>query len=522
MASHLDLRESIPPDGIYIGSATVGFRAPDGDLSGPAKLFLSPSGHIRIEVEIEHFNIPPEYRGMAMAFLSAESPKLDEKGRTVFGLGETRSTASIEVRTNYGLFRGGRALLGSSHFDLMGNSNSSITIVPTDLEFAPSIGQPAHTWCLPLFGKVDSFHGAETASSLPHREPYLSFHADGMPCGLRILHGQKDNAPEFSAFAFGLVANKPTNTVTDIQELLPAGLLTVLSFAAGSDIHAPWVDLRTADGRLRGRFHLRMGMNREPDNSPALSRLDSTGPGSGLGAFLNCYFSLPLHDRLSLIPPLNLIRSGAPGSSGTVDATIADLVKALDALCKIHKLTHQKLLPRLNARNAAEAEKIVAGAREALKYLRRQSQLNSELDQLPVLDKIVSKQANVVTEERDFGLAVSDLLKKFGLFDADAMGSYYRSIGSDVTWEGLLSFVRGQVIHSAAIPMQSSRGLLAWFEFARHLHDICKRIILKQTGYCGTYAASNVIFSGQYQLDRVTANSTPRQLGYTVPPAPHR
>jgi hypothetical protein len=78
------------------------------------------------------------------------------------------------------------------------------------------------------------------------------------------------------------------------------------------------------------------------------------------------------------------------------------------------------------------------------------------------------------------------------------------------------------VIHSAAIPMRSSGGLLVWFEFARHLHDICKRIILKQSEYCGTYAASNVIFGGKYQLDRVKADSTPRQLGCTVPPAPHR
>jgi hypothetical protein len=97
----------------------------------------------------------------------------------------------------------------------------------------------------------------------------------------------------------------------------------------------------------------------------------------------------------------------------------------------------------LDARNAAETEKIVDAARDALKCLRKQSQLNSELDQLAVLGEIISKQANIATEERDFGPAVSDLLKKFGLFDSDAMGNYYRSVGSDVSWEGLLSFVRG-------------------------------------------------------------------------------
>jgi hypothetical protein len=249
-------------------------------------------------------------------------------------------------------------------------------------------------------------------------------------------------------------------------------------------------------------------MNTRRDNSPAFTRYDSTRPGSGLGAFLNSYYSLPLQERVSLISPLNLVRSGEPGNDATVDETIADLVKALDALCKIYGLTYQRLLPRLNPRNAVETKQILEAAHEGLKRLQKQSHLNSELNQLAALDRIISKHANATTEDRDFGLGVSDLLKKFTLYDSDVMNSYYRGVGSHLTWEGLLSYTRGQVIHSAAIPMKSSGGLLAWFEFARHLHDICKKILLKQTGYRGTYAASNVMFTGQYEIDR--GSSEPR------------
>ena len=94
---------------------------------------------------------------------------------------------------------------------------------------------------------------------------------------------------------------------------------------------------------LRHRFHLRLGMNKRRDNSPAFTRYDSTSPGSVVGAFLNSCYSLPLQERVSLISLLNLVGSGAPGNDAKVDETIAGLLKALDALCRIHGLTHQRL-----------------------------------------------------------------------------------------------------------------------------------------------------------------------------------
>jgi hypothetical protein len=45
----------------------------------------------------------------------------------------------------------------------------------------------------------------------------------------------------------------------------------------------------------------------------------------GPGAFLNSCYSLPLQERVSLISPLNLVGSGAPGNDAKVDETIAGL-----------------------------------------------------------------------------------------------------------------------------------------------------------------------------------------------------
>lgn len=112
-----------------------------------------------------------------------------------------------------------------------------------------------------------------------------------------------------------------------------------------------------------------------------------------------------------------------------------------------------------------------------------------------MIDKIISRQANVAGDELDFGITVSALLRKFGFHDMVAMNSYYSQLPNDVTWEGLLSSVRGQVIHSGAIHMNGRAELLAWFEFTRHLHDICKRVVLREIGYKGTYSASNIPYA---------------------------
>lgn len=106
-----------------------------------------------------------------------------------------------------------------------------------------------------------------------------------------------------------------------------------------------------------------------------------------------------------------------------------------------------------------------------------------------MLDRIRSRQANVGSRDRHFDIALANLLEHFALYDATVMNSYYAQLPGPATWEGLLSTARGQVIHSGAIHIDTTGGLARWFELARHLHDLCKRLILREVGYRGTYAA---------------------------------
>jgi hypothetical protein len=229
------------------------------------------------------------------------------------------------------------------------------------------------------------------------------------------------------------------------------------------------------------------------------------------------FFQLPQQQRRSMTPTLSLVRRGAPGSA-TVDESVTNVIKALDATCERQGLSRFNLAASLDAVTSQAVSLILTEAREKIRKLRRQCKDDGKVDQLAILDKIISRQANSATDELDFGIAVSGLLRKFCLADGQVMESYYSGLPLEATWEGLLSFIRGEVVHSGAIHVENRAEVISWFELARHLHDICKRVILREVGYKGTYSPSNVLHTGTYAVDRISASTTIAQLGYTVPP----
>ena len=131
----------------------------------------------------------------------------------------------------------------------------------------------------------------------------------------------------------------------------------------------------------------------------------------------------------------------------------------------------------------------------------------------------MSKVANAATASRDFGIAVKDLLKHLNLRDAEVLDNYYLgSTQQGTSWAGILSAVRGEVIHKGFLEIKDRRTLRSWFEFARHLHDLCKRIVFREVNYNGVYQASTNPWRGEYSVDRVTPTTGVRDLGFSEPP----
>lgn len=513
------MAELVPEDGTYKGPARMLFQDPEGSVDGQATISLSADGHATVRIDVERYSIPAEYHNLLMAFLQGSKPEQAGGVRTTFHIVEANRFGSLEVTTAEGTFRADRALVGSSEFRPFGGEDEWFEAVPYGLELRAAETDPEEIWCAPLSGSLGEFEHCPNACFLDGRRPYVHFRADGLECGLFIFgSGDAVRADRnFSGAVFGIVGSRQANSPDEVSALIPWGLFAALSFASGCDIQVPWIELRGRNGELHRRLHLRYGGTNSEDGFPTFSRFDSARANSGIAEFLRLFLSLPEKTRRAITPTMSLVRHGAPGCA-TVDESITDLIKALDATCKRQGFGRVNLRKSLDGTTAQDVDAILGEAREKLRKLRQQCKVNGKLDELAVLDKIVSRQANVASDELDFGIAAGELLRKFGLRDGEAMEKHYSTLSPDATWEGLLSFIRGEVVHSGAIHVEDRAEIVSWFELARHLHDICKRVILREIGYSGTYSASNVQFRGTYALDRITASTTPAQLGYTVPP----
>lgn len=511
------LFQELHDNGSYSGPCRVAFDDPVGDITGNATVRVASASRAVAEISIDGFRSPPEYDNNLMAFLNGSPPK--RKGeRVVVSIpapSDERRITSLIVETESGTFTATSGLLANPFF-----GGQTFALILNDLVLSRRTDAVARYWLMPLQGPFAEFHRPWSAP--PHvlaldDEGYISFSADGHACGVQIFG--KEKSPKhalatYDAVAFGELCGS-TDTLEGIWAALPKGLQNALSFSIGADVMAPWIELRAEDGQLISRFFRRVGRRLTEDGFGAFSPINEFKPDSGLAAFLKAFFSAPAEKRESLIVPLNLIRSGAPGSF-SIEDSVTDLIKALDNLCKAHGFATQDLFNRLEKDNQQRVVAVLGETRANLLAIQSENVSKGQHEQAQVLNIIVSKVASATTTSRDFGIAVVDLLKSFNLHDAEVLDRYYQSLGQPHTsWAGILSAVRGEVIHKGFLQIKDRRTLRSWFDFARHLHDICKRIVLSEVNYSGFYQASTNSWQGNYSIDRVTPAMGVRDLGFS-------
>jgi hypothetical protein len=406
------------------------------------------------------------------------------------------------------------------------NSDEGISLVPNDLMFCACGGKAETYWLVPLVGPFKEHRSRREGPPHPMAldgASYTPFAVDGRACGLQVFDSKlmpKHPLASYDAVLFGELLGSAT-TQEAIWNALPRGWDSALSFGIGADVTAPWIETRGDYGRLVRRFYSSVGRRLAKDGFSAFSGVNELIPDSGLGAFLEAFFSVPLEKREALEVPMKLIRLGTPGSFHIEDS-ITDLVKALDRICKVHGLVTQELRSRMDTDNRDRVATILEETKERLLRIRSENLAEARQSQVSLLDVIVSNVANVTNRSRDFGIAVGDLLRILNLHDAEVMDRHYQTLGEQgCSWEGLMSKVRGAVIHDGFLRMHCSRDLHSWFQFARHLHDLCKRVILREVGYKGVYQASTNPWQNNYAVDRVTPEVSAGELGFSVVPTLH-
>lgn len=514
------LFQELRDDGTYIGPCTVILEDPTGSVTGQASMRVATETCGEAEISINEFQAPPEYNNNLVAFLNASLPKREGE-RVVVSIpatGHDRRISSLTVETESGIFTATSGILINSGFCGL-NNNKTISLVLNDLVLCRHTDAIGKYWLMPLNGPFAEYHRARSVP--PHvlvqnGESYIPFSVDGHACGLQIFgKGKSPKHPlaTYDAIAFGEISMS-ADTLEGMWAALPSGLQNALSFSIGADVTAPWIEARGEDGELIRRFFHRVGRRSTQDGFGAFSPVNERRADSGIGPFLNAFYSVSTERRDSLLVPLNLIRSGAPGSSN-IDDSITDLIKALDNICKTHGLTSQDLFNRLEKDNQQHVVTLLDEARRNLLTIRSDNASTGRQEQADVLNIILSKVASATTRSRDFGIAVKDLLKSLRLHDAEVLDNYYQGLGQQgVSWAGILSVARGEVIHNGFLRIKDRRALRSWFDFARHLDDLCKRIILREVDYHGCYQASTNPWRGEYSVDRVLPTMAVKDLGF--------
>ena len=369
------LFQELPDNGTWSGACEVTMQNPVGKITGTATVHVTADSHPEVTISIDGFQAPPEYGNNLVAFLNASPPRRRDGGVLVAipASADERRISSLEVKTESGTLIATSGLVTTPVFWGFG-SNETLSLTPNDLNFFRSTDKEANFWFMPLGGPFAEFYRPTSAARhllTLDNGGFISFSADGRVCGLQIFgEGKSPKHPlaTYDAIAFGEVRG-PANAPEAIWAEVPRGLLSALSFTIGADVTAPWIETRGEDGQLVRRLFRNFGRRLTEDGFGAFSRVNELRQGSGVEPFLAAFFSVASTTRDALIVPLNLIRSGSPGSFNIEDS-ITDLVKALDNLCAAHGLTTQNLFNRLENNNRERVSSVLDEARTTLVAIR--------------------------------------------------------------------------------------------------------------------------------------------------------
>jgi hypothetical protein len=153
--------------------------------------------------------------------------------------------------------------------------------------------------------------------------------------------------------------------------------------------------------------------------------------------------------------------------------------------------------------------------------IRTLAKVSRRSDQKNSIQKISQRVQNSNNWDRDFGLALVDLLRVFNFHDADIVDHYYQKIPrkDGREWCNVLSHYRGVVIHSSYFDFESGQyDLFEVVKICAHLHDILLRVVSRMLCYTGTYQRAVIVpnsWADSYSIDWVKPGTPARELGYS-------
>jgi hypothetical protein len=527
----------------YEGAGVAELGDPKGTVIGPFSVRFGEQGGSLVE-SIFDTALPddPSYAGDMIAFLCGAKPKQKPGEPTRWDLaGMNNPCERLWFRNETGTFE------STGKVEPVGLSFGT---EPTRLRFAVRQGRfetknanPAKYFVIPLLNCIaevpDKFYGNHPLrifptpplpDNIPEKRRFLAstianekntvigFYLNGTVCFIERLAdydarlamlSSGEARQKITAVLVGDVGASPVESLAGFKSWFPFEIFSVLSFTSGAEVGWPWVEIRDGTGALIRRLH---GETRIPSFSQVRSVF---GPFSrpGTGDLITRFAVLPEDKRSYLRIVMDHTRMGSIGPHMHIHDLLDHLVRALECLCREHKLTQQNLTSGLSIETRNKLGIFIDEMTAKVRLLRDGARRSCNFDEYRLLERIANRATSIAQKENSLGLAVVALLRLFGLPDADVADRLLASQGKS-DWATLISSYRNATIHEGFLDFLNKHDLNEVVQLCVHVEDILTRVILKECGYTGTYDSALRSRYGPQKLNWVNAMTDPSALGF--------
>jgi hypothetical protein len=546
----------------YAGWGTATFSNPKGRLEGNALAKYDQHGGASIEMHVEKLVIVDEGKEEEIvpsrfdldAFITGVKGEVlsDTLRVGVFPVPTNNHCERLEISTSDGEWSSDddpvryklpdvfgkviRFTTFQSHFEVQkGRENGKYFVLPL-INFLTNELRPPHrefkhhplrlvsTPSIP-----DELIGEERVYALSASQAkwIIGFLFGGKPAFIELLLDYENRKRDLyerreQSLITAIMAGDIEGEQWDIESWRSSGLndiLAILSFANGTRVGAPWIEIRDKDGGLLRRLHINSSPQRYEKGMPAL------GPGLKAGgiAYLLMRAQESTHfGNINLRAVMSQIMlAGYLHAPGNVEDQMTHLFRALETLCKF---TLKPAILRAVVKDEilgesmyGQVEESILHAKEQVKKLRKEIKKNageSEDARVATLDGILSHLGRWT--DLGFRKEVQKLLEEFNLNDEEILNKHYEAKGRGKNkWISFVREYRASVVHGSWLDWDNKPDVEEIVAITYHIRDILVRITLKILAYDGEYCPfipdSSAI---SRPLDWVTPDTTAQELGY--------
>lgn len=548
----------------YAGRCTAGFSNPRGSVEGAAKVIVDETGEISVEMVAEADTLRTEepsdvglvefIGGLVVQDTDGDAQRLV---RT-----EPNPCTELEVQAPSGTFRtsevrtygtdpssGGNTIrlsfpVGESVFEVSGARAGEHWVLPLTnflSEFQQPSGElerhPLRVFPTPEvpeeYERVEegldeeenerrALRNAEVWGTAYAEDQLIKFRFEDGPGFVERLPDYRERARALlgsrekhrtTAVMVGPTGGHATESFGAMREWFPFDVLSLLSLASGSEVGAPWVEIRDGSGRLVRRLHTPLFVKAFREGRRLIQETSMTRGGGfrQTGRLIERALSSSekFGETFVRIAIVHLIRSAYEDQS--LDDSISHISRGFDLLCKRYETTRERLGERLSEPVRTEVRGIL---KDAARRVREFDDVVADPGAKSALNRIQGKAQNADGNENRFGAAVGDLLRVFELPDADILQEHYKDRRRD-GWVGLLTEARGDVTHNGYLPiLEEGRDPHELVAVKEHLHDALARVIFNILEYDGGYDTRFLPGPGAYPVDWVEPHDQAKALGY--------